>query len=172
MKLKNSIYLFLLSELIGLNSCNKDVTLISKAEEQGKLLAGEKGGVKVWKITRITAQSGADPEQQLNLGACFTDNRFTFKNNGTQDYEATEGTTPCSTSDPSLIEKGAWSFTSDGTVLLVLSGEVYSRNGMFNFTALDAPSTVLELTGTSLKLKMILKDATSTTTFQLSFVPA
>jgi hypothetical protein len=153
-------------------SCTKEVTLPNKADAQGKLLAGEKGAVKIWRLTGITGQSGTNPAQQLTLGACFTDNRFYFKNNDSQDYEAIEGSTQCFSADPALIEKGTWSFTANGTILLVLTGEVYSQNGLFNYTALDAPSTVQELTGTSLKLKMILNNGTGPVTYQISFVPA
>lgn len=166
------LYPLLVTGLLLFDSCTKEVTLANKADEQGKLLAGEKGAVKIWRLTGITGQSGTNPVQQLTLGTCFTDNRFYFKNNSSQDYEAIEGLTHCDTSDPALIEKGSWSFTADGTILLVLTGEVYSQNGLFNYTALDAPSTVQELTTTSLKLKMILNNGTGPVTYQISFVPA
>jgi hypothetical protein len=166
------LFLGVVSSALLFGSCTKEVTLPNKADAQGKLLAGEKGAVKIWRLTGITGQSGTNPEQQLNLGTCFTDNRFYFKNNDAQDYEAIEGSTQCFSTDPALIEKGAWSFTANGAILLVLTGEVYSQNGLFNYTALDAPSTVQELTGTSLKLKMILNNGTGPVTYQISFVPA
>lgn len=166
------LFLGIVSGALLFGSCTKEVTLPNMADAQGKLLAGEKGAVKIWRLTGITGQSGTNPEQQLNLGTCFTDNRFYFKNNDAQDYEAIEGSTQCFSTDPALIEKGTWSFTANGAILLVLTGEVYSQNGLFNYTALDAPSTVQELTGTSLKLKMILNNGTGPVTYQISFVPA
>lgn len=130
--------LFLPAAVLMLEGCKDDPKPL-QAEVNGKLLAGEKGQSKGWKIVSISAQSGST-NQTYTLSGCFTDNVYTFHNEDTQEYAANEGTSKCGDSSPDLIEKGTWSFTLDGLYLNVGCDEIYSLNGLFSP---DAVITIL-----------------------------
>lgn len=137
MKKIASLFILLVVALL-IDGCKDDPKPL-QAEVNGKLLAGEKGQSKSWKVVSISAQSGSN-NQTYTLSGCFTDNIFTFHNEDSQDYEATEGTSKCGSNSPDLIEKGNWSFTLDGLFLNVGCDEIYSLNGLFSP---DAVITVL-----------------------------
>lgn len=47
------LYLLTFLSMFLFDSCTKEVTLSNKSDEQGKLLAGEKGTVKIWRLIGI-----------------------------------------------------------------------------------------------------------------------
>lgn len=162
MKLTYPLSFCLLIGIALFNSgCKEDEPVPLQAEVKGKLLAGEKGQSKNWKLISGTIQVSGGAIQNLQLDPCFIDNIFKFTNNDSQDYEATEGTTKCDPADPNVIERGNWALSLDGNIIIVLSDEIYSFNGLFSFYSWPIPGKVSELTDTSLKIEMIIKDQAS-----------
>jgi hypothetical protein len=92
-----------------------------------------------------------------------------FTNNDDQSYRATEGTSRCDAADPDLLEAGNWTFTLDGKILVILPDEVnYAEGALFSF--LTYPSEILDLTETSMKLKMSVVEQGSGYSYTLTFV--
>jgi len=167
MKLTYTLALMTLSLVII--SCGEDDPEPLQSEVQAVLLAGEKGSSKSWKVTDINYQEGTDPIQNFAFDPCFLDNIYTFRNNDAQDYEATEGATKCDSIDPTIIESGVWTFTTDGKMIIVLPDNLtYSYNILFAF--LTYPATVVELTDTSLKIRMNLVDDGINAVYNITFV--
>ncbi len=167
MKLTYTLALLTLSLVII--SCGEDDPVPLQSEVQAVLLAGEKGSSKSWKVTDIDYQEGTDPIQTFGFDPCFLDNIYTFKNNDAQDYEANEGATKCESTDPTLIESGVWTFTTDGKMIIILPDNLtYSFNILFAF--LTYPATVVELTETSLKIRMNLVDDGINAVYNITFV--
>jgi len=150
-------------------SCGEDDPEPLPSEVQAVLLAGERGSSKNWKLTGITVKEGTDPEESFGFDDCFLDNIYTFKNNDSQDYEATEGATKCDSIDPNIIEAGTWAFTADGKVIIILPSKLTSSFNIL-FTILTYPASVVELTDTSLKTRMTLEDSGQTVVYNLTFV--
>jgi len=169
MKLKLHPNLVVLMFSLLLISCGEDDPQPLQSEVQAVLLAGVKGSSKTWRVTEIDYQRGTTPVQNYTFDPCFLDNVFTFKNNDAQDYEATEGATKCDSTDPDVIESGVWTFTTDGKMIIVLPDNLtYSYNVLFAF--LTYPSTVVELTDTSLKIRMSLVDDGINEVYNVTFV--
>jgi hypothetical protein len=114
------------------SSCKKDDPAPLGAQTNAKFLAGEKGKTKSWKLREFTYQVGTNPSGTLTLVGCFGDNLYTFSNNDSQDYNATEGASKCGTSDPDAIEGGTWAFTLDGLTLNVQVDNTQTPNGLFS----------------------------------------
>ncbi len=160
---------FTLSLVLFLSSCGEDEPEPLQSEVQAALLAGESGSSKSWKITTLSLKVGTDPEESFNFEPCFLDNIYTFKNNPAQDYEATEGATKCDSIDPNIIEAGTWAFTTDGKMIIVLPDNLTDSYGIL-FTILTYPATVVELTETSLKMRMNILDDGEIVVYNLTFV--
>lgn len=178
-----AIALFSLLALVG---CKKDDPAPLEAEVRGKLLAGEKDASKNWRLIGITFTSASDPASSLTLGGCFADNLYTFSNNSSQDYQAAEGASKCSTDSPDIIEKGNWAFTLDGLIVNIAVDETISAQGLFSTEVLfegdadgnltDAyiigypyPASVVTLTETGLTLEMNRVIGTTKIKYTLAF---
>ncbi|NJN42438.1 MAG: hypothetical protein HC811_09665 [Flammeovirgaceae bacterium] len=149
----------LLSAIVVFNSgCKEDDPVPLGAETNAKLLAGEPGQSKTWKLTLGTIQIDGGPIQAFGFSACTLDNLYKFTNNASQDYEATEGTAKCDPADPNLIERGNWAFTLDGEIVIVSSDEIFSGNGLFSYYWLPVPGKVTELTEDSFELELNIND--------------
>ena len=138
-----------------ISGCKKDDPQPLQAEVKAKLLAGDAGSSKSWKLVTITEKEGTGAEQTLTLGGCASDNIYKFSNNATQDYEESEGATKCTSTDPSLVEKGTWAFTLDGTILVLGNTTIRSSSNAFPFTQFfPFPGEVIELSESILKIRM------------------
>lgn len=165
--LRSTLAVLILSLVII--SCGEDDPEPLPSEVQAVLLAGAKGSSKSWKVTKINYQEGTTPIQEFGLDPCFLDNIYTFKNNDTQDYEATEGATKCDSTNPTIVESGVWTFTTDGKMIIILPDNLtYSINSLFTF--LTYPATVVELTESSLQIRMNLVDDGVNVVYIITFV--
>jgi hypothetical protein len=168
--MKGNWYLLISVAILFLvSSCKEDDPEPLKAETQAVLLAGSKGSTKSWKLSVATYQEESNPSVDFDLTPCILDNIYIFTNNDDQSYRATEGATRCNTTDPDLLEAGNWTFTLDGKILVVLPDELnYSDGALFSF--LTYPSEILDLTETSMKLKMNVIELGSSYSYTLTFV--
>ena len=71
---------------IILVSCKKSDPAPLGAQTNAKLLAGDKGKTKSWRLTLLTYVVGTSAAQTQTLQGCFADNLYTFSNNDSQDY--------------------------------------------------------------------------------------
>ncbi len=146
---------FIMVACVVLTGCKKDDPQPVQAEVKAKLLAGDAGSSKAWKLVTVTEKQGSGAEQTLTLPGCAADNIYTFSNNASQDYEESEGATKCDSSDGSSVEKGTWAFTLDGTLLVILNTQISTSQTAFSFTQyFPYPSKVTELSDSILKLQM------------------
>ena len=137
-----SLVLFLSVLII---SCKKNDPAPLGAQANAKFLAGETGKSKSWKLREFTVQQGSSAAQTVTLPGCFSDNLYTFTNNDSQDYAATEGTSKCNTSDPDAIESGTWAFTLDGLTLNIEVDNTQTPNGLFSseiYVEVDANNAI------------------------------
>ncbi|CAN5486666.1 hypothetical protein BH10BAC4_BH10BAC4_15110 [soil metagenome] len=170
-------------------ACKKDDPVPLGAQVNAKLLAGEAGKSKTWKLISIKLATNTNP---YTLATCFTDNLYIFSNNAAQDYQATEGATRfdatgnCVAGADTSIEKGTWAFTLDGILINISVDEISSFNGLFSPDAivadLDAngdpfgflltypyPATVVKLTATDMILEMNNVYGSTTYKYTLTF---
>jgi len=119
-----------------ISSCTKDKIVPTVAETSGVTLAGAKGSSKSWKLSSASSSQSGGTEQAVALNTCLLDNVYKFSNNSTQDFQHTEGTIKCTSSDPNIVEDGSWAFTVDGKNLL-FDGTPYSSQNLF--TTLGTP---------------------------------
>ena len=169
MNRNQSIYLSIILSIFVL-SCKEDDPQPLQSEVKAVLLAGERGKSKSWKLTSGTVKDGYEPRYDLAFYSCFLDNIYTFKNNDAQDYDVTEGATICDSRDPdNIVESGTWTFTTDGKMIIILPNNL---TGSFNvlFAALPFPATVVELTETSLIIRMDIIDGGVDVVYNLTFV--
>jgi len=156
MKKAFALLFFIVTILV---SCKKDDPQPLAYESQAKLLAGEKGQTKTWKLVSETQQYNGGTPVTFNIPACFLDNLYIFSNNDKQEYSSTEGASKCDASDPTITETGTWSFTADGKMVVVLANSyslqsVNSPSGLFiNY---PFPAVVNILTETTLVTKMTI----------------
>jgi Lipocalin-like domain len=155
--------------LIALFSCKEDDPEPLQSEVQAVLLAGEKGSSKNWKLENVSIQVNGGAVENFEFQPCFLDNVFTFRNNDAQEYEAVEGLTKCESIDPTIVESGTWSFTTNGQILIVLPDVLTDSPGIV-FSFLTFPSTVAQLTETNLELNMSFIDEGDQVTYVLQFV--
>ena len=138
-----------------LSGCKKDDPEPLQAEVKAKLLAGDAGSSKSWKLVTITEKEGSGSDKTLTLGGCASDNIYKFSNNATQDYEEAEGATKCAVTDATVVEKGTWAFTLDGTMLVISNTVLTSSQTAFPFSSyFSYPGEVTELSESILKIKM------------------
>jgi len=171
MKVRYVPVAIVLCSLLVLTGCKKDDPAPLEAEVKGKLLAGEKDASKGWRLIGLTFATSSSPAQSQTLIGCFADNIYTFSNNSSQDYQASEGASKCGTDSPDVIEKGNWAFTLDGLIVNIVVDETISAQGLFSTEVLfegdadgnltDAyiigypyPASVVSLTETGLTLEM------------------
>lgn len=155
MKMLNRLSPVLLLAMVALffQSCSKEEDPLP-IEVQSKLLAGDKGQSKTWRLTLAEGKEGVGNYQQFNLGACFLDNTYTFSNDPIQSYLGREGPTKCDPSDPNIIERGSWLLTLDAKLVVISANEVYSDNGLFSL--FPFPAKVITLTNSELVIEMDL----------------
>jgi hypothetical protein len=167
------------------SSCGKSDPAPLGAQTNAKLLAGDAGKSKTWKIVSIGYKQGTN-SGSYTLDPCFVDNLWTFTNNAAQDYQANEGASKCSTNSPDLIELGTWAFTLDGILLDIGVDEVNTINGLFSPDAIiivsdgtnsypltvtyPYPATVVKLTADQMILEMNWNIVNSLTTYTLTFI--
>ncbi len=169
-----SLSIISFSLFIIIASCKKDDPQPLAYETQAKLLAGEKGQSKTWRLVSETQNRNGSAAVPANLPACFLDNNYIFTNNDKQDYISNEGASKCGTTDPATTESGTWSFTADGKMIIILTNKyattVTSANspaGLYiNF---PFPSEVTTLTDTSMVTKMTITQDTDTYVFTFTF---
>jgi hypothetical protein len=189
--MKNYVSKIFIVVLVLALACKKDDPVPLGAQVNAKLLAGEAGKSKTWKVTSIKVTSNGTTNP-YTLATCFTDNLYIFSNNAAQDYQATEGATRfdatgnCVAGTDTSIEKGTWAFTLDGILINISVDEISSYNGLFSPDAivadLDAngdpygfvitypyPATVVTLTATDMVLEMNNVYGTSTFKYTLTF---
>lgn len=141
--------------VIFISGCKQDDPVPLQAEVKAKLLAGESGLSKSWKLVTVTGKEGTGAEQTFTLAGCEADNIYKFSNNAAQEYEESEGATKCSALDPAIVEKGTWAFTLDGTMLVILNTSVSSNSNAFSFSQFfPYPGQVVELSDSIMKIKM------------------
>ena len=169
-------------------SCKKSDPAPLGAQTNGKLLAGEVGKSKGWKLIELSFVVGTGSAQTQTLPGCFSDNVLTFTNNDKQDYTEVEGTSSCATGSPTTIENGTWAFTIDGLTLSVAVDETFSSNGLFSPEAVivqDAngnnfainigypyPAFVVSLVETKMVLEINNKVGSSTYKYTMTFIPS
>ena len=166
-----TIFLTTLTCMVAfLSACKKDEPEPLQAEVRGKLLAGEPGQSKSWKLSNATGNINSGTNQVLTFDACFLDNIYQFTNNSSQTYQCTEGASKCTSTDPDIVESGNWAFALDGSMVIILSNEA-TPNGLFSYYSLPFPAKVIELMDKSLKLRITFKDGTDAYQYEFDFVP-
>jgi hypothetical protein len=168
MNRKILIYSLTFLSLSLIISCKDDDPEPLQAEVQGKLLAGEKGSSKSWKLTKLVYED-SDGTEDYDFEVCFLDNIYKFSNNDSQDYSAVEGTTKCNANDATTIESGTWAFTIEGKIVIILPDLTNNGYGTF-FSFLTAPADVIELTETSFKIKIDFNDSGDIYSYIVTFV--
>ncbi|MBS1545083.1 MAG: hypothetical protein JST14_15710 [Bacteroidetes bacterium] len=177
-------------------ACKKSDPAPLGAQTNAVFLAGQTGKSKSWKLREYTYQIGTQAAQTLTLQGCFSDNLYTFTNNATQDYAATEGASKCYTGDPDGIENGSWAFSLDGLTLSIEVSNTQSANGLFTaepsyyvgdtttikyFSQLSIypynigtpyPAFVKKIDDNNLVLEMNYKVGSTTYKYTMTFTPA
>ena len=137
------------------SGCKENDPVPLEAEVKAKLLAGESGSSKSWKLVTVVGKEGTKAEQTFTLAGCEADNIYKFSNNAAQEYEESEGATKCSALDATVVEKGTWAFTLDGTMLVILNTTLSSNSDAFSFSQFfPYPGQVVELSDSIMKIKM------------------
>jgi hypothetical protein len=185
--------LFIFAAIGGLFaiSCKKSDPAPLGAQVNAKFLAGEKGASKKWKLRELNYDAGGTNVGTATLPGCFLDNIYTFTNNDSQDYAATEGVSKCGGSTSDAIESGTWAFTLDGLTLNIEVDDVSTPNGLFAsaiFYETDSTGTVLtdaynggyvpypafvkKIDDNNLVLELNITRGTSKVKYTLTFTPA
>jgi hypothetical protein len=139
MKTKNVMLAF---AIVAIASCKKDETAPSNASTVPVVLSAQDLIAKKWRqVSAIETYNFAPGSTEVfaNSNECLKDNITIFNTNGVFSYTA--GVLKCNTSEPDLLEGGTWSLTNNNTKL--------------SYTAAGIPylNDIVELTGTSLKLR-------------------
>jgi hypothetical protein len=157
-----------------LAGCSKDADPVA-AEKKAKLLAGNKNDSKTWILLSITEKVNSDAAANLDFGACFFDNLYTFYNTADQEFDTDEGATKCNVDDPELVEEGNWAFSIDGQMLIISSDNFYSFNSLFSYFANGAfpfPAEVVTLNTENMELRMVLEYGVDTIIYTFVFEAA
>lgn len=141
--------------LLFFSSCQDDELL--PAEAQAKLLAGNPGSSKTWKLLNGTLQANGQDVVEREIDPCQLDDLFKFTNNGDQTYELRGGSIKCNVEDDDLLETGNWAFTLDGTMVIILSSKT-SFTGLFNYWNMPFPAEIVSLTENEFKIRMVVLD--------------
>lgn len=151
--MKNSLFILVFFS-VAVAGCKEDDTDPLPFERQVELLAGKKNESKSWIVESVIVNG-----TELALEPCDADNIFTFFNNSSQEYKLTSGALKCDSSIPTLLEEGAWMFTTDGQMLIISANKIYEINTMNYFGSLTSkPGKVLELTATNFKTEINVVD--------------
>jgi len=149
-----NLLFFLLLISVAITGCKDDDADPLPFERQVELLAGKKNESKAW-----IAESVVVNGNNLKLDSCAADNIFTFYNNDLQEYKLTAGVVKCDPAHPTLLEEGAWMFTTDGKMLIISANKIFQSNFMNYFGLITSkPGRVLELTETNLKTEINVVD--------------
>lgn len=115
--------------LVSLTACKKDDADRSKTD---LVTDGS------WNLTSLVSDQDGNGTYEFNdlsfAPSCFRDNFYVFKTN--YELEINEGATKCDLTDPQ-VDVVSWSFGSNETIMFIDT----------------EPQTILELTGSTLKLK-------------------
>lgn len=125
-----------------LSSCKKDKGDNSSGKTKTELLTSGTWKIKAFSSNPAYDWDGDGDTETDIFGAmdgCEKDGYYTFKSNGT--FEVNEGATKCE-ADDNQTETGNWNFIADETKIN-FDGEEY---------------TLLELTGSTLKIKDVYTD--------------
>ena len=151
--MKNLLF-FLLFFSVAIFGCKDDDADPLPSERQVELLAGKKSESKAWIVESVTVNGS-----NLELEACDADNIFTFYNNDLQEYKLTSGALKCDPAHPTLLEEGAWMFTTDGKMLIISANKSFKVNIMNYFGVLTSkPGKVVTLTATNFKTETTVVD--------------
>ncbi len=115
-----------------------------------QLIAGK--DKKIWKFSAIEIIDEGEVEGPISANEvylpCSRDNEYIFYNNQEKTFEYTDGAVKCSASDPDVLLKDSWSYTTANATLefalpLALFGNIYIL-----------PFTVKKLTDTEMVLEI------------------
>lgn len=114
-------------------------------EKQVELLAGGKDEAKTWSLVSLVVNGTPAP-----VAECDNDNTVTFFNNSAQQYKITSNAEKCETTEPEVLEEGAWAFSADGNTVIISGSKIFAYKQMNYFGLVTAkPGKVIELTETS-----------------------
>ncbi|WP_420147974.1 hypothetical protein [Spirosoma sp.] len=112
--------LLLIPGLIGwlISGCSEKIE--PKPSTYSQLLTGTEK--KTWKMVSVVINddgqsSGVIPVSQLNTAPCITDDLLTFYADAEHKFEASEGTTKCSASDPDIYVTDTWQLVNANATL-------------------------------------------------------
>lgn len=122
-------------------------------EKQIALLAGAADGSKSWILESVVLNGVINP-----VNDCEIDDIYTFYNNDLQQFATTAGAEKCNTTEPEVLEEGAWMFARDGKTMIIATNEVFATK-LVSFFGLSRAASILELTETKFKIEMsVVKD--------------
>ena len=140
--MKKLIVFLVLINIIGLSSCKKDEDLSNT-----ELLCRAP-----WVLSASTFNPpyffedvGSISDYYAALAPCQKDDIWSFDENGT--YTKEDGANKCDQTDPSVLENGRWTLSSDGTSLVIEPFYIYW-----------AEYEILELTKSTLKTLYVFSD--------------
>lgn len=140
--------------LLIFSSCQDELL---PAEVKAKLLAGNPGSSKTWKLLNGTVQANGLDVVEREIDPCQLDDLFKFINNGDQTYELRGSLLKCDVEDDDLLEAGNWAFTLDGSMVIILSSKT-SYTGLFNYWNMPFPAEIVSLTENEFKIRMVVLD--------------
>ncbi len=145
---------------VAILACTKTEEIVVP-KTKTELLAGTVS--KSWKNTKAQATNSQNLTIDLAITQplCITDNVLTFFPNNT--YEFREGATKCNASDPDLLIKANWSFSTDETKFVI--DKIIFQGQSFANTSFD----IVELTEDIFVGKTTLKVGADTYQFQATF---
>lgn len=158
-------FILLFFSVLVFSSCQDELL---PAEERARLLAGNPGSSKTWKLLGGTVQANGLDIVEREINPCQLDDLFKFTNNGDQTYELRNGSLKCSKEDDDLLESGTWAFTLDGTMVIVLSSKT-SHTGLFNYWNMPFPAEIVSLTKNEFKIRMTILDEGDTIVCTFNF---
>ncbi|WP_026261850.1 lipocalin family protein [Spirosoma panaciterrae] len=160
--MRQFIRFLLIPGFIGwiLGGCSEKIE--PKPPTYSQLLTGT--DKKTWKMVSFQVidagnASGVIPVNQSNIAPCIYDDYLTFYANSERKFEASEGPTKCSASDPDLYLTDTWTLVNANATL-----EFYIPvlNGKY-------PWIIKNLTSTSMTVQYYFQDIDAS--YQFTFTP-